>query len=70
MGEDYLRLYPSRHAPLSELGRELPAFLRGWAGEGSRADLVDLAALEWARARVFEEASRRESRPSPIARVS
>jgi len=57
MGEDYLRAYPSRHASLSELGRELPGFLRMWAGEGSRADLVDLAMLEWARAKVFEEAN-------------
>jgi hypothetical protein len=57
MAEEYLIAYPSRHASLSELGRELPGFLRGWSGEGTRADLADLAALEWARAKVFEEAN-------------
>jgi hypothetical protein len=55
MAEEYLRAHPSRHASLSELGRELPRFLRGWLGVGARADLADLAALEWARAKVFEE---------------
>jgi hypothetical protein len=55
MAEDYLDAHPSRHASLSELGRELAGFLRGWRGEGARADLADLAALEWARAKVFEE---------------
>jgi len=63
MGEDYLRLYPSRHAPLSELGRELPAFVRGWAGEGSRADIVDLVAAVVAAAGL-----RYEVRASPGAR--
>jgi hypothetical protein len=57
MAEGYLREYPSRHASLSQLGRELPRFLRGWSGEGARADLPDLALLEWARAKVFEEAN-------------
>ena len=57
MAEAYLRAHPSRHASLSELGRELPRFLSGWSGEGARADLADLAALEWERAKVFEEAN-------------
>ncbi|HYV67811.1 MAG TPA: DNA-binding domain-containing protein [Myxococcales bacterium] len=57
MAEEYLRAHPSRHASLSELGRELPQFLSRWSGEGARADLADLAALEWARAKVFEEAN-------------
>jgi Putative DNA-binding domain len=57
MAEEYLRAHPSQHASLSELGRELPRFLGGWSGEGARADLADLAALEWARAKVFEEAN-------------
>ena len=57
MAEEYLREHPSRHASLSELGRALPAFLAGWSGEGTRPDLADLAALEWARAKVFEEAN-------------
>ena len=38
MAEEYLREKPSRHASLSELGRELPDFLREWSGEGARAD--------------------------------
>ncbi len=57
MAEAYLRANPSRHASLSELGHELQDFLRGWSKEGARADLPDLAALEWARAKVFEEAN-------------
>jgi hypothetical protein len=57
LAEEYLRVHPSRHASLSELGSELPAFLRTWSGESARADLADLAALEWARAKVFEEAN-------------
>src|SRR5262249_59341876 len=42
--------------------RELPGFLRSWSGEGARADLPDLATLEWARAKVFEE---RNVEPAP-----
>ena len=57
MAEDYLKAHPSRHASLSELGRELPCFLREWRGEGARGDLADLAELEWARAKLFEEAN-------------
>ena len=57
MAEDYLREHPSQHASLSELGSALPDFLRAWQGEGVRADLADLASLEWARAKVFEEAN-------------
>ena len=55
MAEEYLKGHPSRHASLSELGRELPEFLRGWSGEGARADLADLASLEWSRASIFQE---------------
>ncbi|GAC1518652.1 MAG: DNA-binding domain-containing protein [Myxococcales bacterium] len=57
MAEAYLRAHPSRHASLSELGGALPRFLRRWPGAGARADLSDLAALEWTRAKVFEEAN-------------
>jgi hypothetical protein len=66
MAEGYLREHPSRHASLSELGRELPAFLRAWSGEGARADLADLASLEWARAKVFEAAN---VEPAPPERL-
>jgi hypothetical protein len=64
--EDYLRAHPSRHASLSELGREVPAFLCSWSGEGARADLADLAALEWARAKVFEEANVEPATPERL----
>lgn len=57
LAEEYLEAHPSQHASLSELGRRLPEFLAGWSGQGARADLADLAMLEWARAKVFEEAN-------------
>jgi len=69
MAEDYLKGHPSRHASLSELGRELPGFLRGWSGEGRRADLADLAALEWARAKVFEEANVQAAPPERLRAI-
>ncbi len=69
MAEDYLRAHPSRHASLSELGRELPAFIRDWSGAGARADLADLAALEWARAKVFEEANLEAAPPEQLRAI-
>ena len=57
MAEDYLKAHPSRHPSLSELGRGLPGFLRERQGDGARPDLADLAALDWARAKVFEDAN-------------
>jgi hypothetical protein len=66
MAEEYLRAHPSRHASLSESGGEMPDFLREWAGEGARADLADLAALEWARAKVFEEANVEPAPPGSL----
>lgn len=51
LGAGYARAHPSRHPSLARLGAHLPAFLRG--RELSRADLADLAALEWARAQAF-----------------
>lgn len=66
MAESYLGQHPSRHPSLSELGRELPAALRGWQGEGLRADLADLAALEWARTEVFEEANLESAPPAQL----
>src|SRR6266849_2974491 len=47
----YVRAHPSRHPSLARIGALLPAFLRERAA--SRADLADLAALEWARAEAF-----------------
>lgn len=50
----YVKRHPSRDASLSSLGRDLAGFLA--RGPAARPDLSDLAALEWARAEVFEEA--------------
>ena len=51
LGAAYARGHPSRHPSLSRLGADLPSFLR--EQKTSRADLADLAALEWARAEAF-----------------
>jgi hypothetical protein len=45
---DYLLTHPSRHPNLRNVGAQLPAFLDGWH--------ADLAALEWARFDVVDEA--------------
>jgi hypothetical protein len=50
----YLRAHPSTHPSLARLGRHLAAYLAEFPGP--RPDLADLAALEWARCEVFEEA--------------
>lgn len=50
----YVKQHPSRDPSLSSLGRELAGFVA--QGSMERPDLSDLAALEWARAEVFEEA--------------
>jgi len=70
MAEEYLKSHPSRHASLSELGRELPGFLREWRGEGVRAELADLAELEWARAKVFEKANVEPAPPERLRALS
>lgn len=66
--EDYLGRHPSTHPSLNRLGHALPAFLeRPAAGVDTprfRPDLADLAALEWARAEVFDEA---DSTPADAA---
>jgi hypothetical protein len=55
LGEAYVRAHPSVHYSLSKFGRHLPAFLQEYPV--GRRDLSDMAALEWARAEVFEEAA-------------
>lgn len=70
LAEEYLAAHPSRHPSLSELGEKLPAFLRAWSGAGARADLADLAALERARAQVFEEAGATSAPPDRLRRLS
>ena len=52
--EQYVRAHPSEHPDLGQLGRKVAAFMAERAGP--RPDLADLAALEWARAEVFDEA--------------
>jgi hypothetical protein len=51
----YARAHPPDRPDLGQHGRHLPAFLRGAPAPG-RAELADLAALEWARTEVFLEA--------------
>lgn len=52
LAEAYAREHPSDRPDLGQFGRHLPAFLRRFPAP-ERADLADLAALEWARAEVF-----------------
>ncbi|HJZ87256.1 MAG TPA: DNA-binding domain-containing protein [Polyangia bacterium] len=49
----YVHAHASEHPSLGKLGRHLAAFLRAQP-PAERADLHDLAALEWARAEVFD----------------
>jgi len=58
----YAREHPSDRPDLGQFGRHLPAFLRRFPAP-ERADLADLAALEWARAEVFFRAA-----ATPVAR--
>jgi hypothetical protein len=51
LASEYVRAHPSQAPSLAHLGRHLPAFLR--ERPRGRADLADLAALEWARATAF-----------------
>jgi YD repeat-containing protein len=64
LAEAYAREIPSDRPDLGQFGRHLPAFL-GRSPAQERADLADLAALEWARAEVFFEAP-----ATPVARDS
>jgi hypothetical protein len=59
----YVRAHPSEHPDLGQLGRKLAAFLE-------RADLRDLARLEWARTEVFEAAPARSLSPEEFARLA
>ncbi len=55
LAEAYAREHPSDRPDLGQFGRHLPAFLLRFPAR-ERADLADLAALEWARSEVFFEA--------------
>ncbi len=50
----YIDQDPSESPDIGDMGRRLPEFLR--KNDGGRPGLGDLAALEWARARVFLDA--------------
>jgi hypothetical protein len=60
----YLRAHPSTHPSLGQLGRHFASFLAESAGP--RPDLADLAALEWARCEVFEEAHAHTATPDLV----
>lgn len=60
---DYLARHPSEHHDVGRVGRRLAGFLRRHPAP-ERPDLGDLAALEWARHRVFF------ARPSTAASAS
>jgi hypothetical protein len=62
LAEAYAREHPSDRPDLGQLGRHLPAFLQRFRVP-ARADLAELAALEWARSEVFFEAP-----ATPLAR--
>ena len=53
---DYLLVYPPTHFSLRELGRPFPDFVAGHALAREFPGIADLAALEWARIDVFDEA--------------
>src|SRR5262249_21765526 len=56
LAEAYVRRWPSEFPSLVRLGRKMAEFIRACDDGTRRADLADLAALEWARAEIFEEA--------------
>jgi hypothetical protein len=62
LATDYLEAHPSRHPSLRQLGDRLPGFLRDPAASRPHGPddlapwLADLAALEWARHDVFDDA--------------
>ncbi|AKU90825.1 hypothetical protein AKJ08_1212 [Vulgatibacter incomptus] len=68
LGKAFVHVHPSVHHSLSQLGRRLPQYLK--EHPGSRPDLSDLAALEWARAEVFEEAAVPTASPSMLREMA
>jgi hypothetical protein len=60
----YVDQFHSEHPSLHRLGRSFARFLHGRKG---RADLVDLAALEWARSEVFVEVDSKLATQADIA---
>lgn len=57
MVSEYLETYPPNHPSARYASERLPAFVTSWAERGQApAYLPDLAALEWARVDVFDDA--------------
>jgi hypothetical protein len=67
---DYLLAHPPTHYSLREVGRALPEFLAGHAPTDEFAAICDLAALEWARVDVFDEADAPALDRDALVRVS
>ncbi len=65
----YVREHPSRDYTLNELGEELPHFLELLDGLPTPGYTRDLARLEWAIARVFDERETPSVAPERIAAV-
>jgi hypothetical protein len=66
---DYLARHPSEHHDVGLIGRRLVGFLRRHPAP-DRPDLADLAALEWARHRVFFARSAKTAGPEVFAGAS
>jgi hypothetical protein len=66
---DYLARHPSEHHDVGLVGRRLVGFLRRHPAP-DRPDLADLAALEWARHRVFFARATRAAGPEVFAAAS
>jgi len=64
LGNAYVRTHPSIHHSLARVGARLPAYVKSL--DLARADLADLAALEWARAEVYEEADAEAATPADL----
>jgi hypothetical protein len=62
--ERYLRAHPSTHPSLAQLGRHFASFLA--ESPDPPPEIADLAALEWARCEVFEEAHVRAATPDLV----
>jgi hypothetical protein len=69
LAEAYVREHPSHHHDLGRLGVNLAAFLRAHP-DPMRADLADLAALEWARSEVFFEGDIEPAREDVLASLA
>ena len=66
LAEAYVRRWPSEFPSLVRLGRKLAEFIRSSDDGTRRPDLADLAALEWARAEIFEEADAQPVDPDAL----